>query len=467
MPATAADALPEPRAEPSVAWSTIGLYSAPTIGVGFMFLLVNLYIMPFGTETLGLSAATLGTIVGVSRIWDAISDPLTGFLSDRTNSRLGRRRPWLLASILPIMVAFVMLWTPPAGLSQTALTAWMAVGVLGFYSAMTLFVVPHQSLGAEFTASYHDRSRVFGLRHIGWTVGSLFALPAMYLLIQSADPRSTAFRIAATAAGVTAMLISLAIVKLRERPEFIGRGGRNPWKSFADVLRNPHARLLLIVFLIENIGGATIGILTYYVATYIVETPSLTPVYIALYMVASIVSVPLWLPLARRFGKKALWIFSMWLTTFAFGMMWFLEAGSWLLISVLAVLGGLAGGCGASVGPSVQSDVIDYDEFVTHERKEGSYFAAWNFVFKAASGITIFLTGWVLTASGFTPHQAQTETAKTAILALYSLFPLVCYAIAAVVFTRFGLGESEHREIRAELDRRARDASSTAGTGSS
>ncbi len=462
--ATPIDAPPQPGVEPSVSWATIGLYSAPTLGVGFMFLLVNLYIMPFGTETLGLSAATIGTIIGVSRIWDAISDPLTGFLSDRTHTRLGRRRPWLLASIVPIMASFLMLWTPPPGLSQTALTAWMAVGVLGFYSAMTLFVVPHQSLGAEFTASYHDRSRVFGMRHVGWTLGSLVALPAMYLLIQSTDARSTAFRLAAAAAVVTALLIALAIVALRERPDFIGRGGRSPWKSFADVLRNPHARVLLIVFLIENIGGATIGILTYYVATYIVETPSLTPVYIALYMVASIVSVPLWLPLARRFGKKALWIFSMWLTGFAFGAMWFLESGSWLLISALAVLGGLAGGCGASVGPSVQSDVIDYDEFVTHERKEGSYFATWNFVFKAASGITIFLTGWVLEVSGFSPHQEQTETAKTAILALYSLFPMTCYAIGALFFMRFRLGEGEHRKIRTALDQRARATSPTAQT---
>ena len=444
----------DPARQQRVPWSTIGVYSAPTVGVGFLFLLVNLYIMPFGTETLGMSAATLGTIIGISRLWDAVSDPLAGYLSDRTNTRLGRRRPWLLASILPIVGAFLMMWSPPTDLSPTALTIWMGIGVLGFYSAMTLFVVPHQSLGAEFTENYHDRSRVFGLRHIGWTAGSLLALPAMYLLIASPDARQTALWVAIVATSATAILIAGAGATLRERPEFLGRGGRNPWKSFADVLRNPHARLLLIVFLIENIGAATIGILTYYVATYIVETPDLTPVYIALYMIASIGSVPLWLPLSRRFGKKPLWIFSMLLTMVAFGAMWFLESGSWLLISVLAVLGGIAAGCGATVGPSVQADVIDYDELVTHERKEGSYFAAWNFVFKAASGITIFLTGWVLEASGFVAHAEQTETAKTAILALYSLFPFACYALGTLVFLRFRLGEAEHQEIRDALDRR-------------
>ena len=84
----------DPARQQRVPWSTIGVYSAPTVGVGFLFLLVNLYIMPFGTETLGMSAATLGTIIGISRLWDAVSDPLAGYLSDRTNTRLGRRRPW-------------------------------------------------------------------------------------------------------------------------------------------------------------------------------------------------------------------------------------------------------------------------------------------------------------------------------------------------------------------------------------
>jgi GPH family glycoside/pentoside/hexuronide:cation symporter len=455
---------PHARGEERVSWSTILAYNAPTLGIGFMFFLVGLQLMKYATDVLLISPAVMGTIFGVSRIWDAISDPIAGYWSDRTNTRMGRRRPWLLASVAPIAVVNWMVWSPPEALSGRALEAWMAVGVIGFYSAMTIFVVPHASLGAELTTGYHDRSRVFGVRHALWSTGNVLALVGMYFLIVAsqrfaedggAAARSTAGGQALLAAAVTAALLVWSVARLRERPDYQGRGASSPWRATSDVWRNPHARLLLIVFLIENLGAATIGILTLYIAEYIVGTPRLAPLYILAYMAASILSVPMWMPLARRFGKKRLWIFSMLLTAVSFGGMFFLQEGSVVLISVLAVTAGLAGGCGGMIGPSVQADVIDYDEYRTGERKEGAYFAAWNFVFKCAFGITLFLTGWVLELSGFRPNQEQTETARLALLSLYALYPLVCYGLGTLIFLRFRLDEREHQNIRRALNRRA------------
>ncbi|MBW2280801.1 MAG: MFS transporter, partial [Deltaproteobacteria bacterium] len=120
----------------------------------------------------------------------------------------------------------------------------------------------------------------------------------------------------------------------------------------------------------------------------------------------------------------------------------------------MATLAGTAAGCGAMVGPSIQADVIDFDEYETGERKEGAYFAAWNFVFKSATGVTLMLTGWVLQFSGFAPNQEQTESARFAILFLYSIFPLGCYAIGTALFLTFKLDEKEHARIRSVLDER-------------
>ena len=124
-----------------------------------------------------------------------------------------------------------------------------------------------------------------------------------------------------------------------------------------------------------------------------------------------------------------------------------------MLISVLAVICGLGAGSGAVVAPSIQSDVIDYDEYLTGKRKEGTYFAAWNFVFKSATGITLMLTGFVLSLSGFVPNEEQTDTAKLALLTLYAIFPLVCYSIGVMIFSRFSLNEAEYHNIRSALDR--------------
>ncbi len=429
-------------------------FAAPTLGVGFMFFLVALYAMPFATEVLGIAPGVMGTIFFVSRLWDAVTDPVAGYLSDRTSSRFGRRRPWLAASVLPVGAAFIAVFHPPDFLDAAALVVWMAVGVIAFYTSMTVFIVPHTALGAELTDDYHDRTRIFATRHVTWTAGSVLALAGMQVIIDADAPRSAAAFQAWGVAGATGLLILLAAWRLRERADYQGRGGASSLRSFRDVWANPHARLLLIVFVIENLGAATIGILTFYVAKYIIGRVDLTWFFILCYMFASIGFTPIWLPLSRRFGKKPLWIFSMLLTSLAFGGMFFLTEGAVLLISVLAALGGTAASCGAMVGPSIQADVIDYDEYTTGERKEGAYFAAWNFAFKCATGTTLMLTGWVLQYVGFESGVEQSEQTKLAIISLYSLFPLVCYLLGTFLFTRFSLGEAEHRRIRAALDER-------------
>lgn len=432
--------------------STIINYSLPTVGVGFMFFMVTLYLMKFSTDVLLISPAVMGMIFGVSRIWDAVTDPPAGYLSDRTNTEAGRRRPWIIASVPFICGTFYMMWNPATSLSETAMVFWMATAVIMFYTCMTAFNVPHTSLGAELSTNYHERTRIFGLRHMIWNSGSLLALIAMHQLIVQDDPRQVAFVITLIAGAVTAALIIWMFVTVGERPEYQGRGETNPFTAFSDVIKNKYALLLLVVFFIENLGAATIGILTPYVAEYVVERPEKTVIYILLYLVPSVLSVPLWVPLSRRIGKKAMWTLSMLLTGFGFGGMWFLEAGSDILISILAVICGLGAGSGAVVAPSIQSDVIDYDEYMTGKRKEGTYFATWNFVYKSATGVTIMLTGFVLSASGFTPNQEQTELTKTALLTLYAIFPLVCYLVGAAIFSQFKLNEAAYQEIRDSLD---------------
>jgi len=455
-----------PRTE-RVSSSTVVAYGAPGVGAGYMYLLLSLYVMKFSTDVLLIAPAVMGFIFSASRVWDAISDPIAGYLSDRTRHPMGRRRIWLLASAVPVGAAFIMVFSPPDGLEGGALIAWMAVAVIGFYSAMTLFFIPHLSLGAELTIDYHERSRLFGIRHATFTLGSILALVSMQLFINAEQigpeaARATAQWTAWVAAGVMAVLIIAAVAKLRERAEFQGRVNPNPLHAFADVWRNPHARLLIIVTFIENVGSAAIGALTLYVAQYVVQKPLLAPLMILSYMIPSTFSVPLWIPLSRRFGKVKLWVFSMLLTGVSFGGMFCLpfvgpDVSVWVIF-VLAFFAGLAAGCGGTVGPSVQGDVIDYDEYVTGERKEGSYFAAWNFVYKSATGVMLLLTGFVLQFAGFVPNQPQTMTVQVAIVTLYGLFPLACYTMGAWLFSRFTLDEAAHGVIRAKLDERRRAA---------
>ena len=440
-------------------------FGAPAVGAGYMYLLLALYVMKFSTDVLLIAPAIMGLIFSVSRIWDAISDPLVGYLSDRTTTSLGRRRTWILFSFVPIAIGFYAVFAPPVSLSGDALTWWMAASIIGFYSAMTIFFVPHMALGAELSNDYHERSRLFGLRHAFYTVGSILSLGTMMLLLneefrEGGDVRAMAEEYALYAIIAMSVLVLYAVVNLRERPEFQGRLNSSPSSAFRDVWQNPHARLLVIVTFIENVGSSAIAVLTLYVTQYVVGAPLSAPFIILAYMLPSTASVPMWLPLSRRFGKIRVWMVGMALYGLAFGGMFFLPFlesvdARLTLIIVMAAFAGLAAGCGGTIGPSVQGDVIDYDEYKTGERKEGSYFAVWNFTYKSALGVMLLLTGFVLEASGFVPNQPQTMTVQIAMVSLYGALPLLCYAIGVVLFSRFKLTEQEYSVIRAELDRRA------------
>ena len=419
-----------------------------------MFFLVNMYLMKFSTDVLLIAPGAMGLIFGLSRLWDGVSDPLAGYLSDRTQTRLGRRRPWMLASLVPIVAVFLMVWSPPLSLTGNALIAWMAVSVVGFYTAMTIFAVPHSSLGAELSMDYNERTRIFGWRHMSFMGGAFLAVGGMSLLIGSEAPRTTATQLSVIASVMTVSVMLFSVARVRERSEHLGRGAENPFVAFGDVFRNPHARLLLVVILIEHLGSATITILTPYASQYIIKTPHLTPLYLLCYMVASASTVLVWVKLAERFDKKHLWVFSMSVTGLAFGGMFLGGEGDWVLLASLSTIAGVAGGCGPVIAPSIQSDVIDYDEVATGQRKEGAYFAAFSFVFKGSAGLTLMLTGFVLQASGFQPNVEQSETSKLAIKSLFSLFPLVSALGGALLLSRFRLDREEHARLRQILDAR-------------
>ena len=441
-------------------------YGMPGLGAGYMYLLMSLYVMKFSTDVLLIAPAVMGVIFSISRIWDAVSDPIAGYLSDRTTFKFGRRRTWMLISFIPISFGFLAVFSPPESMQGQSLDLWMMIAILSFYSAITLLNVPHMALGAELSEDYHERTRLFGVRHIGFTLGSILALVSMSLLISeennpNGDVRQLAGSLAFYAIGAMSLMIFFAVSKLKENPEFQNRVNKNPFKAFRDVWINPHAKILIIVLFIENLGGAVIGVLTLYVTQYIVEAPAWAPLIIFAYMLPSALSVPLWIPLSRRFGKIRLWVFSLAFTGISFGGIFiipFLESITDRLIVMFigAALGGMAAGCGGAIGPSVKGDVIDYDEYLTGERKEGSYFAALNFVFKSATGIMLLVTGFVLQFSGFIPNQPQTMEVKIALISLYGLVPLVFYSLGAfLLYKKFKFGEKEHAAIKQQIQERA------------
>jgi len=435
-------------------WGTIAAYSLPSVAIGFTGLLFSLYLMKYATDVLLLSPAMMGSLLMISRIWDGVSDPLAGHLSDRTRSRFGRRRSWMFAAAIPMGGTFAMMWSPPEGMDGTALVLWMAVALLLYETASTAFFVPHGALGVELSQDYHERTRLFGYRHMISFAGVILGLGGFWLVQNAEDERGAVARISLLGGVVVALVILWTTARLPERAEYQGRAGSPLLPALRDIGRNPHARLLLVVFGIETFGTASIATLVPYMTEYVLHVPGSAVTIIACYFTPQALLAPLWIRVSRRFGKRNVWAVSMAGTMVAFGGLFFASEDSLWLVHLLPALLGAAAGCGAVVAPSIKADVIDYDELMTGERKEGAYLAVWNFIRKAAGGVAAGLTGYALTVTGFVPGQEQTEAVIFTLRSLFSWFPALCYGFGTVLVLRFAFNEAEHAAARATLARR-------------
>jgi GPH family glycoside/pentoside/hexuronide:cation symporter len=437
-----------------VALSTILSWGAPVVAASGGLFFVQFFFLNFATDVLLMAPATVGVIFALGRLWDAVSDPIVGTWSDRTRTSLGRRRPWMLAGVPLLMVTLLMTWIPPESLVGGSQVAWVALSLFGFYTAFTCYIVPHQSLGAELSTDHHDRSRIFGIQSAFFTLGIMLAFPGMQYVTLAADPRAAAAGLILVWVVVMGAVLLVPPLLVRERTEYQGRGGQSSFRAMGDVLRSHHARRLLFAQFVQMLGTGVIGILSPYLVLYILRRPELIGPLPAAFVVFSVASIPVWIRLSRRFGKRDAWAASLAGAAVAFSGIFFVGEGDVALVFGLLVVAGMSLGAGGVIGPSILADVIDADELATGERKEGAYSAAWGFAIKSSNALVILITSVALQLSGFEPNVDQTDSTKLVLRVLYAGMPLVMFLAAARVLRGFGLDEVEHARIRAELDRR-------------
>lgn len=443
-------------------------YGSGNFGFALLGLVVAVNLQFFYTDFVGLSAGLVAWSLLFARLFDSFTDPVMGYLSDRTNTRFGRRRPYFVGAAIPLAIAFYYLFTPPVldnpAEHQSYLLFYMLTLYVLTYFIWTVGAIPYYSLGAELTDDYNERVKVIAVRESCALIGLLAAtiLPA-YLIYMYGGVEGYSFMGLILGGGVAVFLITAGLFS-RERSEFHGRPSMNPYAGWLATFSNPHFRMLLVSFVFSSIAAAVPAVLIIYVSVYIIGTPAwwleLIPAwmptwsyYLLVYFTSAIVSLPLWNRTSYSIGKRNTWGIAIVMSTLTSAGCWWLGDGTVGYFTILLIFGGSAFGNFLAIPPSMVADVIDWDEVETGKRREGNYFAIWAFTTKFGAAITGFIALQVLEYVGYLPGQPQTELVKSAMLLMYSWFPAVCYLLSAVTLLRFSFTSDDLKAVQHQLGR--------------
>lgn len=409
-------------------------YGLSALGVGFMWNMLGFYYLKHATDVLLVPPAVMGALFGASRVWDAVTDPIVGHWSDRSRRRFGRRT-WILASLVPLALLFVAVWLPPASLTSNALVAWLGVSICLFYTALTLFRVPHLALGAELARSHHERTRIFAAAKTAEALGALLLLPALYVLVSGRfDPLAATAGLVLPLAVLAPLIAWWALRTVRE-PRHLGSPPLPAISSYREVLRDRAARTLLVVMCLRTLGLVCLSTALPYACEYVLGSLSLMPIYLVAFCTAYVATMPVWTPLSRRYGKRSVFIAAGVVQGMGCVVFFFAPALP-LALCCAALVGAMDGGLG-TLGSSIGADITGRAGARTGERKEGTYFSVWSFGTKAAIGIAIGVVGVVLDIGGFVPGAEQSAGSQLAIRALLGAIPAALVFSAAAVMLRF------------------------------
>ncbi len=433
--------------------SQIVSYGLPRAGSAMMFLMISVYLAKFYTDTLLLAPAFVAWTILIGRLWDGVTDPIMGHLSDATKSKMGRRRPYFLLSALPVAIAFYALWSPPEALKDWSLFLYLTATYLLTYTFWTIFSIPHLSLGAEMTVDYHERTVLTAVREAFGISGALVGTLAPFLFAAQFGGIRTGYSYLAGASGLlTAILIVICFFKVKENPKFQAREPIAIKEGLKALYRNHPFRILVFTYVIALIGNAFVPTLTLYMADYVVQTPRIAPIIIVSYIAATAVSIVFWTRLSRRIGKKKAWARSLIFTSLIFALSTYYHEGTWVVWIILAGLAGFGFGGTVARPPSMMADVIDLDELETGRRREGAYFGIWSFIDKAAVGIAVFIGMTSLDLMGYIPNQEQPLRVFWTLKALYSILPAICFIVCCYILRPYPLTQEEHQRIRTEIE---------------
>ena len=433
------------------------LFALPEYAVYLGSIPVGLYLPLVYSKDFGLSLTEVGLILMLARISDVVTDPLIGYLSDRTPGRFGRRKPWIAAGAFLMMISAFQLFNPtilnemPIGSSH--LLIWAVLLWLGW----TMINIPYYAWGAEMSDDYNERTRITGWRQAFGFLGNVSVLTVPVIAGEISGygslPKEGLTIIGSMALITLPVLVTITLWKIPER-EAYPKPKSPVLKHAKDMFSNGSFMLLFFGFMLMSLGTGWGSAVFMLFATFVVEAEGQTQAILLGYFGANVASLPLWILVSEKIGKKPTWIIGGILFVIVTPLFLLLQPGDLFGFFLCLALYGVAGGNFGALSMSMKADVIEIASRRSRENMAGSYIAIWSLGSKMVGALALGISLPLLQLLGFDPRGGNSAEEINILAFMYVVPPWIFYASAIFIIWRYPISASRLKKIRSAFIRR-------------
>ncbi len=432
-------------------------FSIVSLALGGAGMPLSVYLPSFYAQNLGLSLSLVGTIFMVSRLWNAISDPVVGVLSDRTGGRFGRRKPWIAAGGMLMLISTAMVFMPGPNVSGVFLAGWLFALYLGW----SMLSTPLYAWSGDLSDRYHERTRIQTYLQATGSLGLVLVLliPTLLDWLGDGNPaRKIAlmgwFTIAALAIGLPILIFSF-----RERPAPADARPAGLRPALKLLTGDPLVLRVMGSDFFVSIGQGLRGAMFVFFVSIYMGLPQWTALLFLIQFVFGVFASPLWMRVGYRLGKHKTVVAGE-ITQIVINLaLLFLSPGQLGPLIALTVAQGLAQGSGNLMLRAIVADVADLHRLNTGEERSGLLFSIFNVTSNAAMAIALGIAFPMLAWLGFTPAAHNSAAALQSLHLFFGLGPALGHTLSALLIWRFPLDEHRHAEVaRALAERQPRHA---------
>lgn len=430
-------------------------YGIGDTGFSITTTIIGAYFAIFLTDVVGVSPGIAAAAIFAGRSWDTINDPLIGHFSDRTRTRWGRRRPFLLFGCLPFALAFMLLWLRPPWENPVALAVYYAVAYVLFDTAATFVYMPYFALTPELTSDYDERTALTSYRMFFSILGGLVAFTLPLVIVGSFAPQNAPrVLLMGVIFGVVSMLpLLFTFFGTRERPEYLEMRPPKLRQSLQAALKNRPFVFGAVIFLLTWVSFDILQATLLYFIKYVVQREAQSDVIMAVIFIMAIFALPFWVWAARRWSKR--WAYVGGVAFWAVVQLVLITlnpATDFSVVIFLCLLAGIGVGAAHVLPWAIIPDAVEWDEWQTGERHEGMFYSLITLMQKAASSIAIPLALLMLDLTGYIPNAAQQPAqALLGIRLVMGPLPAVLLCTGILFAILYPLSRREHARIVEEL----------------